>query len=232
MPGWSNDPIVRREIDRAQRIIEGQNFEIRRTLWRYSSMVEEQREQLTERREELLRGEIDPTACAEGAPEHYDALLRMVGPAELRRAENHLTLLLLDRRWADHLALVEDVREGIHLQRYGGREPLTEFQRQIIEAYAAMMEGLREDVVRIFETLSAEGGRIDLAQTGLRGPAATWTYLVNDNPFSTLGMSLIAPGNFGVSLATALIALMYLPLTGLVVATTFIRRKLHRKKAE
>ena len=43
---------------------------------------------------------------------------------------------------------------------------------------------------------------------GLRGPAATWTYLVNDNPFSTLGMSLIAPGNFGVSLATAFIALL------------------------
>jgi preprotein translocase subunit SecA len=221
---------VRREINRAQRIIEGQNFEIRRTLWRYSSMVEEQRQQMCERREELLRNETEPTACEESATEHYAALEHAVGREALRRAENEVTLLLLDRRWADHLALVEDIREGIHLQRYGGREPLTEFQRQIIDAYAAMMEGLRDEVVATFRTLSAEDGRIDLSRTGLRGPAATWTYLVNDNPFSTLGLSLIAPGNFGVSLATALLAMMYAPATLLVVATTFIRRRLKRNQ--
>jgi preprotein translocase subunit SecA len=230
--GPIDDPIVRREINRAQRIIEGQNFEIRRTLWRYSSMVEEQRLQMYDRREELLGNETEPTACEESAPEHYAALERAVGREELRRVENELTLLLLDRRWAEHLALVEDIREGIHLQRYGGREPLTEFQRQIIDAYATMMEGLREEVVATFTGLSVDGGRIDLARRGLRGPSATWTYLVNDNPFSTLGMSLIAPGNFGVSLATAGLALMYLPATVLVVAATFFRRHLRRRKAE
>jgi preprotein translocase subunit SecA len=230
--GPVDDPIVRREINRAQRIIEGQNFEIRRTLWRYSSMVEEQRQQICERREELLLDAVEPTACAESAASHHAALVSAVGREEVRRAENRLTLLLLDRRWADHLALVEDIREGIHLQRFGGREPLTEFQRQIIEAYASMMEGLREEVVSVFETLSAAGGRIDLERTGLRGPAATWTYLVNDNPFSTLGMSLIAPGNFGVSLATSLLALMYLPMTALVVVTTLLRRRRGRKKAD
>jgi preprotein translocase subunit SecA len=195
-------------------------------------MVEEQRQQLYERREELLRNETQPTACEELAPEHYETLERAVGQDELRRAENALTLLLLDRRWADHLALVEDIREGIHLQRFGGREPLTEFQRQIIDAYAAMLEGLRDEVVATFRTLTADDGRIDLARTGLRGPAATWTYLVNDNPFSTLGLSLIAPGNFGVSLATAVLALTYLPMTVLAVAVTFIRRHLRRNTGD
>jgi hypothetical protein len=44
-----------------------------------------------------LRDEIEPTACAEGAPEHYRALERLVGPAVLRRTENRLTLHLLER---------------------------------------------------------------------------------------------------------------------------------------
>jgi preprotein translocase subunit SecA len=230
--GRVDDPIVRREIDRAQRIIDGQNFEIRRTLWRYSSMVEEQRQQTCERREALLHNENEPSACEESDPHHYAILEQAVGRDVLRRVENEITLLLLDRRWADHLALIEDIREGIHLQRYGGREPLTEFQRQIIGAYAEMMEGLRDEVVATFRTLSAHEGRIDLSRTGLRGLAATWTYLVNDNPFSTLGMSLIAPGNFGVSLATSLIALMYAPATVVVVTTTFIRRRLNRNRPE
>ena len=218
------DPIVRREIARAQRIIEGQNFEIRRTLWRYSAMVEEQRALVSARRDELLHGASQPTACAEGAPEHWKALERAVGAEELERAENRLTMILLDRRWSDHLRLIEDIREGIHLQRYGGRDPLTEFQRQIIDGYAAMMEGLHDEVVETFKTLRAEGGTIDLERAGLRGPAATWTYLVNDNPFASFWLSLIAPGRFGTSLATSFLALLYWPVTLVVVAARLLRR--------
>jgi preprotein translocase subunit SecA len=224
-----DDPIVGREIGRAQRIIEGQHFEIRRTLWRYSAMVEEQRAQMCERRQEWLHGAIEPTACAEGAPVHYADLERAVGAGELRRVENRLTLILLDRRWSAHLGLIEDIREGIHLQRYGGRDPLTEFQRQIIDAYAAMMEGLREEVVETFGRLRPVNGTIDLERAGLRGPASTWTYLINDNPFASFGLSLIAPGNFGASLATSFLALVYLPVTIGVVAIVFLRRMLKRR---
>jgi len=225
------DPIVAREIARAQRIIEGQNFEIRRTLWRYSAMVEEQRAQVLARREELLHDVSEPTACAEAAPAHHAALSEAVGAAEVARAENRLTMLVLDRRWSDHLRLIEDIREGIHLQRYGGRDPLTEFQRQIIDAYAAMMEELRAEVVDRFRTLRAEGGRIDLDRLGLRGPAATWTYLVNDNPFASFWVSLIAPGSAGTSMAGAVLAVLYWPVTLAVTVAVFVRRALGRRRA-
>jgi preprotein translocase subunit SecA len=225
------DPIVAREIARAQRIIEGQNFEIRRTLWRYSAMVEEQRAQVYSRRDELLHNESEPSACAESAPEHHTALARAVGASEVARIENRLTMLMLDRRWSDHLRLIEDIREGIHLQRYGGRDPLTEFQRQIIAAYASMMEALRDEVVEAFRKLRAEGGRIDLAGIGLRGPAATWTYLINDNPFASFWVSLIAPGSAGTSMAGALLAILYWPVTAVIAASVFVRRLLVRRGA-
>jgi preprotein translocase subunit SecA len=226
--GPVNDLIVSREIARAQRIVEGQNFEIRRTLWRYSVMVEEQRAQMCERREEWLHDAIEPRACIEGAPKHYAELERAVGAADLRRIENRLTLILLDRRWSAHLGVIEDIREGIHLQRYGGRNPLTEFQKQIIDAYAAMMEGLRDEVVETFGRLSAERGTIDLDRAGLRGPTSTWTYLINDNPFSSFGLSLIAPGNLGMSMATSFLALLYWPFTIVAVAAVFVRRMIRR----
>ena len=225
------DPVVAREIARAQRIIEGQHFEIRRTLWRYSAMVDEQRARVYARREELLRGESEPAACAEADPEHHASLSRAVGAAEVARVENRLTMLVLDRRWSDHLRLIEDIREGIHLQRYGGRDPLTEFQRQIIDAYASMMEGWRDEVVDAFGRLRSEGGRIDLERLGLRGPASTWTYLVNDNPFASFWVSLIAPGNAGTSMAAALLAVMYWPVSLAVAAGMFVRRALGRRRA-
>lgn len=223
------DPVVHRETSRAQRIIEGQNFEIRKTLWQYSSLVEEQRRRIASWRQALLRNEIEPTACAEGAREHHAALSGAVGPEEVARVENLLTVRVLDEHWSDHLALIEEIREGIHLQRYGGREPLTEFNRQIVAAFSAMMESVQHDTVVAFQRLSPRDGRLDLDQAGVRRPASTWTYLINDNPFSPLGISLIAGRSIGYSAAVGLLAVLYWPVTAAVAAGVFLRRSWRRR---
>ena len=225
-----DDDVVRREIARAQRIVEGQNFEIRRTLWKYSAVVDDQRAIVNRWRQELLDGDADPGACVERAPEKYEALVRAVGADAVRRAEQRVTVHVLDRAWADHLALIDDIREGIHLQRYGGREPITEFHRQIVAAFSAMMERVKEDAVEVFERLEVREGQIDLAGAGIAGSSSTWTYLVNDNPFSTFGLSLVANRNIGLAATTGFLAALYLPFTMLVTATVFLKRWLSRRK--
>ncbi len=224
--GPVQDAAVRQALNRAQRVIEGANFDIRRTLWRYSSMVEQQRQMLCKQRQALLNDDEPTSLCAEDAPEHHAALLRVVGAEHLRQTERRLALVLLDRRWSDHLALIDDIREGIHLQRYGGRLPLTEFQRQIIDAYAEMMEGLRDELAATFLRLRAKHGTIDLDRAGIRGPTSTWTYLVNDNPLPSFALQLIAGGNAGVAFATSVLAVVYFPVTAVVLATMFVRRHL------
>ncbi len=226
--GTVQDPIVRREVARAQRIIEGQNFDIRRTLWKYSQMVDEQRRMVYERRQAWLFDEADPDVCAEGAPEHYRALVGAAGGDAVRRAEQHLAMHFLDRAWSDHLALIDDIREGIHLQRLGGREPLTEFSRQIIDAFADMMDRVEEETIETFKRLRADGGEIDLARVGVGGSTATWTYLINDNPFSTLGTSLLASRSLTYSVG--ILALLYWPVTVVPAAATFLRRLLQKRK--
>jgi len=224
-----DDPVIPREIARAQRIVEGQNFDIRRTLWKYSAMVDEQRDIVYRWRQELLRDEADPGVCAERAAERYVALVAEVGSDRVRHAEQRITVHVLDTAWADHLALIEDIREGIHLQRYGGREPLTEFHRQIVEAFSAMMGHVHDEAVERFERVEVKDGVLDLSQAGLGGSSSTWTYLVDDNPFSTLGLSLIASRNVGAAAATGFLALLYLPITMLVTTTIFVRRWLARR---
>ena len=76
-PGMTavEDPIVAREIARAQRIVEGQNFEIRRTLWKYSALVEEQRRLVTDWRQSAADSRIG------------SRYLRRVVPGALRRVD-------------------------------------------------------------------------------------------------------------------------------------------------
>jgi preprotein translocase subunit SecA len=228
--GAIEDPVVAREIARAQRIVEGQNFEIRRTLWKYSALVDDQRGIVYRWRQELLRDESDPAVCAELASEKYEALVAAVGADAVRHAEQRVTVHVLDKEWSEHLALIEDIREGIHLQRYGGREPVTEFHRQIVTGFSAMMDRIKDETVALFEQLDVRDGRIDLAAAGVAGSSSTWTYLINDNPFSTLGLSLMASRNIGAAATTGFIAALYLPMTLIVTAAVFIRRWLSRRK--
>jgi hypothetical protein len=222
-----DDPVVRREIARAQRIIEGQNFEIRQTLWRYSALLDEQRCTISDWRESLLNDEFEPDICRAGAPRHYEALEGAVGTDAVRRSENRLLMLILDRHWSDHLALVE-TSAGIHLALQRPRS-MTEFHRQIANAHRDMMEAVQDEAVRTFERLSAAGGAIDLARAGVQGPSSTWTYLVNDNPFSTIGISLLASRNIGYSAAVGVLAVMYAPISALAAAGVLLRRRVRRR---
>lgn len=219
----TDDPIVAREIARAQRIIEGQNFDIRRTLWRYSAVVDQQRRIVYASRHDVLHGEA-ALVCAERAPEKYASLAAAAGEAAVTDAERRITLHTLDNAWAEHLAFIDEVREGIHLQRYGGREPISEFHRQIIHAFGSMMERVQTRTVEIFETLALRDGAIDLEAAGIAGTTSTWTYLVDDNPFSTWSQSLMASRNIGVAAAGGFLAILYAPLTMIVAATLYLRR--------
>ncbi len=73
-----DDRVVTREVARVQRIIEGQNYEIRRTLARYTAVLEQQQAIVGERRRRLLMREEPPDIWQDDA-EHRDALVAKVG---------------------------------------------------------------------------------------------------------------------------------------------------------
>ena len=193
-------PVVRREVARAQRIVEGQNFEIRRTLARYAAVVEEQHRQLMERRRATLLGDAQPDIW-QTAPECREPLVAAVGETAVVAAERTVTLFCIDRAWRDHLAFCADVREGIHLVRLGGRDPLTQFTSQAIAAFSQIDDAIDEAVLAALALVQIDGSALDLTATGLKGPSATWTYLVNDDPFkSRIGALLTGPGGATVAM--------------------------------
>ena len=163
-------PVVRREVARAQRIIEGQNFEIRRTLARYADVVEAQHRQVMERRQAMLVGEETPDVW-QRVPDERAALVAAAGESSVVAAERTVTLGCLDRAWRDHLALCADVREGIHLVRLGGQDPLTRFTTEAIQSFSQMDDAVDEAVLAALPKVQAVGGLLDLTATGIKGPS-------------------------------------------------------------
>jgi preprotein translocase subunit SecA len=209
-------PVVRREVARAQRIIEGQNFEIRRTLARYAAVVEQQHRLLVARRQALLIGEDFPDVWAT-APERRDPLVAAAGEQAVVRAERVVTLACIDRAWRDHLAFCAELREGIHLVRLGGQDPLTVFTNDVIRAFARIDDAIDDAVLAALEAVRVNGGEIDLTATGLKAPTSTWTYLVNDDPFKNrIGAMLTGPGGVTIAMYSAAILMPMLVLWGFV----------------
>lgn len=205
------NPVVAREIARAQRIIEGQNLEIRKTLRNYSFIVEEQRKIIQEQRKDVLTGAQPLKRLAELSPERYNRLLPEVGEAVLAEVEKKLTLFFIDKYWTDHLAYIAHVREGIHLYGFAGKIPSFEFQKMAIEAFDRVIEKVDESVARVFERAGITKEGIDMEKEGLSGPSSTWTYLINDIPFKNPLQSALI-GSMAFNFAAALTILQYLPI--------------------
>ena len=195
------DPAVITEVKRLQRIVEGQNLEIKKTLLNYTSLIELQRVVMNEYRNELLSS---AQLCTElfmtSAPEKYEQLSLAAGETEVREMCQLISLLALDKVWAEYLSEIADLREGIHLNRLGGRNPQYVFRRTAVNMFDEFFPVYESDAVAAFEKLETVFGHITIENTGLKVPTATWTYLVNDNPFEDmLGIQMLSNVNFSVN---------------------------------
>jgi preprotein translocase subunit SecA len=221
--------LLRAEIARAQRIVEGEGFQLRRTLYAYSDIVERQRQAIGRWRRSVLERAAPLDRLAERAAEHHGQLLSGIGGARLDEIERRLTLLTIDRCWSDYLAEVREMREDVLLLAFAGKIPLAEFHREVLRTFVALEERIDDEIVRTFESLEIPpDGIVDWDQAGLRGPSATWTYLVGENPFGASGM--MSPTHRPLVTAAAVGVPWLLLLQGLSVF--WKRRQRPRERAE
>ncbi|MBO4208267.1 accessory Sec system translocase SecA2 [Micromonospora echinofusca] len=185
--GLVTDDQVDFAVEHAQRVAEGVNHEIHRNTWRYGVVIEKQRKALAERRERLLTTEVAALMLMERFPDRTKEMDEDV----LSRASRSIALYHLDRLWAEHLAELSEVREGVHLRALGRLDPLDEFHRAAVPAFNALVPEIEARTVATFEeTEFDEDWQPD--ESKLVRPSATWTYLVHDNPFGSELDRLIA----------------------------------------
>jgi preprotein translocase subunit SecA len=190
--GPIDDRVLKREIARAQRIIDGQSFDTRKTLWKYSNIIELQRRFIQDWRQEILFGRMETELLAQRCLDRYQQISSMVGETVLKGIERRLSLLSIDRCWSDYLAEIARIRDGIHLVSLGGKEPLDEFHNQAREAFAELLERIDREIVATFESVEITKDGVDWEAEGLLGPSSTWTYLVTDKPFVTGPLAVLA----------------------------------------
>ena len=104
---------LEQDVEEVQRLVEGQNLDIRQFLHKYESVIEGQRQEIQRQRQNILTGET---------------------PAD-SELERLISLATIDDLWSDYLATITDLREGVQWLSWGGREPLYEYLTTVHSLY-------------------------------------------------------------------------------------------------
>ena len=210
--------MVTNAIEKAQRKVEGRNFDIRKQLLEYDDVANDQRQIIYRQRDELLSdddiaetitairedvvndlidGFIPPMSVEEqwdvpglekqleaeyGLPlpiaqwldeddalheellrerivasvqSAYDEKAEGVG-AGMRQLEKQIMLQVLDTLWKEHLQVMDQLRQGIHLRAYANKNPKQEYKRESFALFEALLQRLKYEVVRFLSNVQVQ----------------------------------------------------------------------------
>ena len=205
--------MVNRSIEKAQRRVEGQNFDARKNLLEFDDVANDQRHYVYRQRNELMdvddiseaieemRAEVVEEVVSEYVPpqsieDQWDvpgleqalaaefncrapvaqwleedadlteeALRERVAAAveadyaakaaawtaagiDMRQVEKQLMLQVLDQKWKEHLAVMDHLRQGIHLRAYAQKQPKQEYKRESFALFQQLQDNISHDVIR------------------------------------------------------------------------------------
>ncbi len=98
--------------------------------------------------EEGIRERVRQAALASWTGKEAQA-----GTEVMRQFERGLLLQVLDQHWREHLANLDHLRQGIHLRGYAQKNPKQEYKREAFELFSAMLDRVKQEVIRIVLTV-------------------------------------------------------------------------------
>lgn len=169
------DKAVLREAERVQRISEGDTFDDRVNLMKYTMIGEKHRELTFRRRRSLLDGTYSSEFWQKSGL--YEKAVSKFPEEELQALQNNVLAALLNEFWCDYLDYTAYLREGIHLTQVAGRNPAEEYNIACEEYYNSAAESIPERMEeKLAEVLECD----TLTDYKLDIPSKTYTYLLDD----------------------------------------------------
>ena len=105
----------------------------------------------------------------EDATAAYEKRQQELGEGVMRELERKVLLSVLDRKWREHLYEMDYLQEGIGLRAMAQRDPLVEYQREGYELFAAMMDGIKEELASLVFNVevSVQGDGSEVVAAGI-----------------------------------------------------------------
>lgn len=72
-----------------------------------------------------------------------------LGEEILKQAERQIMLHVIDTKWINHIHAMDSLKDGIHLQGYGQKDPLIEYKKESFDMFENLLAEIRENTVSL-----------------------------------------------------------------------------------
>ncbi|WP_324750270.1 preprotein translocase subunit SecA [Sphingomonas sp. LY54] len=99
-------------------------------------------------KEEAVDPEILLDRIREMADAQISAKAAELAPETWIQIEKSILLQSLDHHWKEHLAMLDALRQVVHLRAYAQKKPIDEYKHEAFQMFERMLGAIREDVTR------------------------------------------------------------------------------------
>lgn len=100
------------------------------------------------RTEDAIGPELVEERIREMADEHVNSKAAELDPETWTQIEKSILLQNLDHHWKEHLAMLDALRQVVHLRAYAQKTPINEYKHEAFAMFERMLANIREDVTR------------------------------------------------------------------------------------
>ncbi|MGB0937575.1 MAG: accessory Sec system translocase SecA2 [Colwellia sp.] len=189
---------ISKNIAHGQRVLEGANLDRRKVLYKYSDLVEQQRQVIHQLRDEILLG-AGTEQFKSKVSQRWQSLSKVVTDDKLNEALSIVVMHALDKIWVQYLSEIDYIKEGINLVdtagtsfMLSGNEPYHVFLQQAKQVFEQLLAELKSAVVDLFNNVAIGENGIDPNSEIFAMTKSTSSYVVADNPFDAVDRQFIA----------------------------------------
>lgn len=117
---------------------------------------------------EKMKEEEVVEAIVDAARKFYKRKEETLGKEFMARLERVAVLKTIDEKWRDHLRLMDDLKEGIHLRSYGQKNPILEYKGEAFKLFVDLIKDINKETAnfafRFFPKIVKEERRIKPGQ--------------------------------------------------------------------
>jgi preprotein translocase subunit SecA len=151
------NPLITNALERAQKKIEGYNFDARRQVLKYDNVLDEQRKSVYEKRDRILKGDLDDIReylndLADEDPSFGDTIeskLEALDEEDFLETVRKITLQSIDTLWVEHLDTMEQTKQSVRLRSYGQEDPIVEYKKEGKRLFQDLLGNIDDQVRRL-----------------------------------------------------------------------------------
>ena len=179
-------------IEKAQKKVEGHNFDVRKQLLEFDNIIDKQRSIIYSKRENILQENIFDfvnetedefiSNLLEEEQEDINDFFKKISLIEYKENKNkehyleefkkikennhkkhkdayifivkRVCLSILDKNWQDHIQDLNNIRLGVSLAGYGGKDPLNEFRKASFASFNQLVYEIQKQIVILINNIN------------------------------------------------------------------------------